>query len=822
MASEQAKRGSVDRVLITRLAVGLIQGALFYWTADFRADKPQFGVSGADWPHFIQAAWTFALLAPLPLLFGLGNLPVLRLAIWSLAAAAGLVFVGAVAPAPVWTGAPPVVTVWVFSLIVIYIVHEFIQAAHDDRRPVARFETYFDVAWRHGFQAVLALIFIGAFWIVLWLGAWLFNLIGVEAFEKLIGSDEFYYPASSAAFALALHWTDAGSGMTRGARAIGLALLSWLAILLTLILTAFLAALPFTGLEPLWDTRRATVLLLNAAATMILLINAAFQAGEPPESRLIRAVVRFSALPLLGIVGLAAIGLSMRVGQYGLTPARVVAGAELLIVALHAVGYVAAAVRPGPWMGFVKPVNILGAAVAATILLLLMTPIADPARLSVDNQVKRLESGKVEPDDFDFGFLADARSRHWGETALGRLAAKSGSPRDERIALLAKNPGSAQPYVRREQTFSDRRASLRLIGPGEIPDAALLPPASGPDPIAPCASALNAARESTALAEEEARRRARLGRPPAPFDAEAPPTPEESRCLARRIDLDLDGDEDLLIQSPPLWREHYVPQPEYSALIVGGENGWRAIGQGGERHVPEDSRTWRAERAEIERRFAEARAVPSGRLDFAVNGRRVRWVPTRTLLSTEEMRAGIIMRGGGEAPASLLVDRPLWDFISHCAIAAVNEWGVKPACFGRYLDATGDGADEFLSLRFSAPNRDLDAAGDGDDELLSLRFSVPAAPSIQVYVFDGTGWRAAGLAEDSTKQEFWSMDPEGEPLPDYVARLRLRVVDEITTLPPLLADIEIGGARVVLDYTEAASGLVRTEIEPPPEQLPGR
>ncbi len=477
---DKPPRRRADRTLIARIAVGLVQGALLYWTANFRPDEPQFGFPEPQWRQFMEMARTVAVFAPLPLLFGLGNLPALRLGLWTIAATVGLAFVGWLAPAPVWAEAPPVVTVWLFSLIVIYIVHEFFQAAHDDARPVARYETYFDVAWRHGFQAALALGFLGAFWIVLWLGAWLFDLIGIAAFRELIESDEFYWPASTVVLAAGVHLTDAGSGLTRGVRQVGLTLLSWLSILLTLILSAFLFALPFTGLEPLWDTKRATVLLLNAAATMILLINAAFQAGEPPSSRAIRTVVRFSALPLAGIVALAAIGLWLRVDQYGLTPARVVAGAELLIVALYAAGYLTAATLPGAWMALMKPVNIAGAAIVAAILFALMTPIADPARLSVSDQIARLESGKVEPDDFDFGFLADARSRHWGQRGLAELAAKSGDPRNDRIALLAKNPGSSAEYVRTEQTFNDRRASLRLIGDGEIPDAALLPPAYGP------------------------------------------------------------------------------------------------------------------------------------------------------------------------------------------------------------------------------------------------------------------------------------------------------------------------------------------------------
>jgi hypothetical protein len=61
---------------------------------------------------------------------------------------------------------------------------------------------------------------------------------------------------------------------------------------MTLIAVFFLLALPFTGLESLWSTRRATSILLTAAAVLIVLINAAYQAGgvDTPAP----AIVRYS------------------------------------------------------------------------------------------------------------------------------------------------------------------------------------------------------------------------------------------------------------------------------------------------------------------------------------------------------------------------------------------------------------------------------------------------------------------------------------------------------------------------------------------------
>jgi hypothetical protein len=42
----------------------------------------------------------------------------------------------------------------------------------------------------------------------------------------------------------------------------------------------FVLALPFTGLEPLWGTRRATGILIASSAALILLINTAYRSGD--------------------------------------------------------------------------------------------------------------------------------------------------------------------------------------------------------------------------------------------------------------------------------------------------------------------------------------------------------------------------------------------------------------------------------------------------------------------------------------------------------------------------------------------------------------
>lgn len=782
-------------ILPIRLAVALAQGLLLYALVKWRGDSPQFGLDTELWKRLLDTLCLFALYAPLPLLFGLGNLPARRLALWSIIGAVAIFAFGWFAAAPAWRDAPT--ATWLFALIVIYIVHEFVQAAYDDGRRIASYATYFDRAWRHGFQALLSLIFVGAFWVVILLGATLFGLIGLEIVKRMFNSEFFAWVATPLAFALGLHLTDADTGLTRGARQIGLALLSWLAILMTLILAAFLAALPFTGLEPLWDTKRATVLLLNAAATMILLINAGYQAGDPPRSAILRAVVRFSALPLAGVVVLAALGLWLRVDQYGFTPARVLASAELAIVAVYAVGYLAAAVSPGGWLALVRPVNIGAALFVAMVLSLLMTPALDPARVAVADQVARLERGTVEPDDFDFGFLADRRSGHWGEKALAALAARSGSERDERIALLAKNPVIQPTYPYRDETFSDRRTALVLIGDGEIPDAALLPLGSD-DPVSQCVSTTKAYAEGRRLEEERARQRERLGQRATETESEAalrrkgidrPDVddpdiidPDEGRCPARLVDVDFDGDEDLLILTNPNWTAALRV-----AAIVRDAAGWRYIGMSIPEVAENDAPAYGDEidkaapnateqRAKRRADFQRLTVAPHKWRDVIFGGAPIRVNPMLRGAPMDAARIEIL--DDGALPEAALA-APAYNARHYCRD--------KIACFGRMLAPTPDGAPHFALF-----------AVDIDGEVSLAFFDMQTG----AFVADGRG-RAGQFDQGGAITDMRERAA-------HLLRERRALVAGATFATPQIGDLALDGNSipfqyVLMDYDEVAA-----------------
>jgi len=330
-------------------------------------------------------------------------------------------------------------------------VQALVVAGDAARKPIAAYPGYFDTAWKQEIQLLLAFLFVGLLWGVLFLGAQLFQLIEIKLLHDLIIRSGFALPASTLAFACALHVTNVHAGIVRGARNLLHILLSWLLLLAVVLIVGFLAALPFTGLAPLWKTSHGSEIVLFAAAVLIVLINAAYRDGGDAAAPLVlrwAGSVAALALPLLAAI--SAYGLALRVEQRGWTEDRIVALACIVVGACYAGGYAWAAVVSRPWLQRLEATNIATAFVILVVIAVLTT-IADPARLSVADQVARLEAGRVTPDGFDFKYLR-FRSARYGLEALERLKSATGPNADairqqatHAFALTSKYADAATP-----------------------------------------------------------------------------------------------------------------------------------------------------------------------------------------------------------------------------------------------------------------------------------------------------------------------------------------------------------------------------------------
>jgi len=427
---------ALPRVGGWRILLGLLQGLLLYLL--------YHATTTHSWPATQPLAFGPLVLAasfvPLILISGLGHLDRRRLVLWGGCAALLLAALAGYdawrvadlpLPAPSATrqyGTPgvdrspfPSWRLWLFAATGFFIAHTLVLAAVRDGRRIAAYPTYFDTAWKLGVQLAFSGLFTGITWLVLTLGAQLFELVKLAFLTKLMRESWFAIPVTAFAFACAMHLTDVRPAIVRGIRSLLLVLLSWLLPVTVLLIGGFLATLPFTGLAPLWNTKHAASVLLCAAAAFVVLVNAAWQQGEDERAvaRVVRVAARIAALLVAPLVLIAVYALFLRVRDYGWSADRIDAAACMLVAACYAAGYFYAGLRPG-WLPLLARVNIGVAFVVLGVLLVLFSPLLDPARISVASQVARLASGKVKPDAFDFAFLRFDGAR-FGRAALDRL-----------------------------------------------------------------------------------------------------------------------------------------------------------------------------------------------------------------------------------------------------------------------------------------------------------------------------------------------------------------------------------------------------------------
>jgi hypothetical protein len=331
----------------------------------------------------------------------------------------------------------PSFQLWLCSAMGLFIVNQLLEHRERGARLFTAYAEHFEDSWMRGFQLVIAVIFTLLVWGILELGAALFDLIRIAGFRTMIEHNWFRCPALAVAFAAAIDLTDVRPQLLRGMRNVGLTLLSWLLPLIVALTVAFLAALIFVGLEPLWNTRHAATILLWACAITLFLLNAAYKDGDPANlpPALLRWAGRVAGPAMAALALLAAYALWLRVRQHGWTPERVLSSAVTLVALVYSIGYSYASAARGVWLVKLQKVNVSASLVILAILALLLTPIADPERMSVGSQMGRLARGALPAAKFDYQFLRFDSGR-FGTSALARLAGDSNPEIRSRAAVM--------------------------------------------------------------------------------------------------------------------------------------------------------------------------------------------------------------------------------------------------------------------------------------------------------------------------------------------------------------------------------------------------
>lgn len=341
----------------------------------------------------------------------------------------------------------------------------------------------FETAWRNAVMVAAAAVLTGVFWVALFAGAMLMKSIGVGFVSELIQKAIFSIPTTGIVFGAAIALGLARAEMVVNLRRFWLSISAWLLPLLLIFSVAWVVALPFTGLELLFKTHNAGLILLWFVALSINFANAAYQDGngEQPYGRLLGKGLEYAWPTLLVLAAVAWWAMKLRIDQYGWTEDRVWGVFILILASLYSAGYAWSLVARRAWLASIGKTNIATALIMVAGLVLLLSPLADARRLSVHSQMGRLISGQVDADKMDYAYLR-WQAGHYGQDALKTLAAGIGLADRADKEIIA---GKAKQMLAQTQRYGGSsgaealsvdqvRQRIRVLPQGEVAEDALI------------------------------------------------------------------------------------------------------------------------------------------------------------------------------------------------------------------------------------------------------------------------------------------------------------------------------------------------------------
>jgi len=399
-----------QRFLAPVLIVAMLQGLLLWWVISTH--------DAGSWPgndHLWHGVLLPFGIVFAPLIYGLAPWAQPRVA-WVFVAVIAVLLLASngqhaahvwVSGSTPWQTDPLPAQPVIIQVLLLFHAVPFLQGYLRTGRWRPVYSSLFLDTWQNAQRLALAAVFTGVFWLLLWLCAQLFDMIGLP-FIRVLLADAPGFPCLLACPAFGIGFLLVGSAerLLTALRQQVLALLRWLVPIATLVLVAFSLALLLRA-PALWAEQQhviRAVWLLWLAIVTVYLYNAAYQDGsiDSPYPPLLGRLLGWSAPLLVLLSGMAAYDLWIRIDAYGLTNARYWGSLVSIVTLAYSLGYGLAGIRAGRWMGGMGRTNICVALGLIALLSVSLTPMANSARLVARSQAQRLAQadGSAGPGEF--------------------------------------------------------------------------------------------------------------------------------------------------------------------------------------------------------------------------------------------------------------------------------------------------------------------------------------------------------------------------------------------------------------------------------------
>lgn len=315
----------------------------------------------------------------------------------------------------------------------------------------------FKLSWRNFIIFGECWLFVLIFWGILNLGAALFDILDIEFFSELLRNEWFWIPTLTLAFAFASVIFRKLLNIEDNIAFLLQTLIKFLLPVLSVISLGFLATLPFTGLNKLWETGSGSLLVMWLQVLTLFFVNTVYKddSSVRPYHMLLHRLVFISValLPVYSVI--SAYGIYLRVEQHGLTVDRCWGILIWFLLACFSFSYLVGIItKRDNWLEPLSKINIVMGWVVLVSMLAVNSPLLNFQSLSTNSQIARLDADKVTIEKFDYYYFEHSLGRQ-GYLAMQLLKQKIETSHPEQYAIIDRMYVNNEFALTLEHTVDD-------------------------------------------------------------------------------------------------------------------------------------------------------------------------------------------------------------------------------------------------------------------------------------------------------------------------------------------------------------------------------
>jgi len=315
----------------------------------------------------------------------------------------------------------------------------------------------FKLSWRNFIIFGECWLFVLIFWGILNLGSALFDILDIEFFSELLRNEWFWIPTLTLAFAFASVIFRKLLNIEDNIAFLLQTLIKFLLPVLSVISLGFLATLPFTGLNKLWETGSGSLLVMWLQVLTLFFVNTVYKddSSVRPYHMLLHRLVFISValLPVYSVI--SAYGIYLRVEQHGLTVDRCWGILIWFLLACFSFSYLVGIItKRDNWLEPLSKINIVMGWVVLVSMLAVNSPLLNFQSLSTNSQIARLDADKVTIEKFDYYYFEHSLGRQ-GYLAMQLLKQKIETSHPEQYAIIDRMYVNNEFALTLEHTVDD-------------------------------------------------------------------------------------------------------------------------------------------------------------------------------------------------------------------------------------------------------------------------------------------------------------------------------------------------------------------------------